>query len=117
MGVPLNAGDQVIGVMNISSFDPVVTYSDEQLKFFFAIADQAAAILDKARLYREMEEHAQQLAALNEVGSVITSTLDLPAVLNLIMDMAVELLQAEAGSTMSEASSPRLGKGSDSGLG
>jgi len=98
MGVPLNAGDQVIGVMNISSFDPAVTYSDEQLKFFFAIADQAAAILDKARLYREMEEQAQQLAALNEVGSVITSTLDLPAVLNLIMDMAVELLQAEAGS-------------------
>ncbi len=98
MGVPLSAGDQVIGVMNISSFDPVVTYSDEQLKFFSAIADQAAAILDKAHLYREMEERARQLAALNDVGSVITSTLDLRTVLNLIMDKAVELLEAEAGS-------------------
>jgi len=98
MGVPLNAGDQVIGVMNVSSFDAVVTYSDEQLQFFSAIADQAAAILDKARLYQEMEERARQLAALNEVGSVITSTLDLEAVLDLIMDMAVELLHAEAGS-------------------
>ncbi len=98
MGAPLNAGDQVIGVMNVSSFDPAVTYSDEQLQFFSAIADQAAAILDKARLYREMEERAQQLAALNEVGSVITSTLNLQTVLNLIMGKAVELLQAEAGS-------------------
>lgn len=98
MGVPLNAGDQVIGVMNISTFDPGVVYSDEQLKFFIAIADQAAAILDKARLYREMEERARQLAALHEVGSIITSTLDLEAVLDLIMEKAVELLDAEAGS-------------------
>ena len=98
MGVPLSAGDRVIGVMNVSSDDAAVTYSNEQLEIFSAIADQAAAILDKARLYREMEERARQLTALNEVGSVITSTLDLQAVLNLIMDKAVELLQAEAGS-------------------
>jgi len=98
MGAPLNAGDRVLGVMNISSFDPAVTYSDEQLRFFSTIADQAAAILDKARLYREMEERARQLAALNEVGSVITSSLDMRTVLNLIMDKAVELLDAEAGS-------------------
>lgn len=98
MGVPLHAGEQVIGVMNISSFDPGVSYSDDQLRTFSAIADQAAAILDKARLYREMEERARQLAVLNEVGSVVTSTLDLDAVLNLIMDKAVGLLEAEAGS-------------------
>ena len=98
MGVPLSAGDQVIGVMNVSSFDPTVTYSDEQLNIFSAIADQAAAILDKSHLYQEMEEHTRRLTALNEVSSVITSTLDLAAVLNLIMDTAVELLKAEAGS-------------------
>jgi signal transduction histidine kinase len=98
MSVPLNAGNQVIGVMNVSSFDPSVVYTDEHLKIFSAIADQAAAILDKARLYREMEGRARQLAVLNEVGSVITSTLDLQTVLNLIMEKAVELLQVEAGS-------------------
>jgi signal transduction histidine kinase len=98
MGVPLNAGNRVIGVMNVSSVDPSVVYTDEHLKIFSAIADQAAAILDKARLYREMENRARQLAVLNEVGSVITSTLDLQAVLNLIMEKAVELLDVEAGS-------------------
>jgi signal transduction histidine kinase len=98
MGVPLNAGNQVIGVMNVSSFDSAVVYTAEHLKIFSAIADQAAAILDKARLYREMENRARQLAVLNEVGSVLTSTLDLPTVLNLIMEKAVELLDVEAGS-------------------
>lgn len=98
MGAPLNAGDQIIGVMNVSSFDPAVTYSEDQLQFFSTIADQAAAILDKARLYREMAERARQLEALNEVGGMITSTLDLPKVLRLIMDKAVDLLQAQAGS-------------------
>ncbi len=98
MGAPLNAGDRVIGVMNVSSFEPGVTYSGEQLQIFSAIADQAAAIIDKAHLYQAMEERAQQLTVLNEVGGVITSTLDLPAVLNLIMVKAVELLAAEAGS-------------------
>ena len=98
MGVPLSAGDQTIGVMNVSSFDPSMRYSDEQLQIFSAIADQVAAILDRAHLYQEMEKRARQLAALNEVGSVITSTLDMGTVLHLIMDKAVELLQAEAGS-------------------
>lgn len=98
MGVPLSAGDEIIGVMNVSSPDPAVAYSNEQLTIFSAIADQAAAILDKARLYREMEERARELAVLNEVGSVITSSLDLDTVLNRIMDKAVDLLGAEAGS-------------------
>ncbi len=100
MGVPLSAGDRVIGVMNVSSLDPGVAYTEEQLNIFSAIADQAAAILDKARLYRAMEERTRQLTVLNEVGSVITSTLDLRLVLNLIMEKAVELLQVEAGSLL-----------------
>lgn len=98
MGVPLKTGDQTIGVMNVSSFDPAVVYTEEQLEVFSAIADQAAAILDKARLYGEMEERTQQLAAINEVSNIITSTLDLQTVLDLIMEKAVELIQAEAGS-------------------
>jgi signal transduction histidine kinase len=102
MGVPLNAGNQVIGVMNVSSSDPVVTYSEDQVTIFSAIADQTAAILDKARLYRAMQERARQLMVLNEVGSVITSTLDLRMVLNLIVDKAAELLQAQAGSLVLE---------------
>jgi signal transduction histidine kinase len=98
MGVPLNAGDHVIGVMNVSSSEPGVSYSPDQLSIFSAIADQAAAIIDKARLDAEMEERARQLSVLNEVGSAVNSSLDLPKVLRLITAKAAEILDAEAGS-------------------
>ena len=97
MGVPLNTGDQVIGVMNISSSDPGVSYSAHQLQLFSAIADQAAAIIVKARLDAEMEERARQLAILNEVGAVINSSLDFDTVLDIITQKAAEVLDAESG--------------------
>jgi len=100
MGIPLVARDRILGVINISSFDPDTVYTEEQVQVFKAIADQAAAILDKARLYQVMERRARQLEALNEVGSVITSTLELDVVLDLIMQKAIELLRAEAGSLL-----------------
>jgi signal transduction histidine kinase len=100
MGVPLVTGDRAIGVINVSSFDPDVRYTEEHLQIFRAIADQTANILEKNRLYHEMELRAQQLATLNEVGRTITSTLELRSALNLIMDKAIEILDAEAGSLL-----------------
>jgi signal transduction histidine kinase len=97
MGVPLNAGDRVIGVMNVSSSEPGVRYSPDQLSIFTAIAHQAAAIIDKSRLDKEMEERALQLSTLNEVASAINSTLDLDTVLKMITQKAVEILDAESG--------------------
>ncbi len=100
MGVPLNAGNVPMGIMVVSDFREEVAYSPEQLQIFAAIADQAASVLDKGRLYRETTERARQLAVLNEVGSSITSTLDLRTVLTSIMSKAMELLNAEAGSLL-----------------
>jgi signal transduction histidine kinase len=98
MAVPLSASERILGVMRVASTEPGVVYSREEQQVFLAIADLAAAILNKARLDREMEARARHLTALNEVGSVLTSTLNLRTVLHLIMDKAVELLAAEAGS-------------------
>jgi signal transduction histidine kinase len=97
MGVPLNAGERVIGVMNVSSSEPGVRYSPDQLSIFSAIAHQAAAIIDKTRLDKEMEERTLQLSTLNEVASAINSTLDLDTVLDMITQKAVEILDAESG--------------------
>ncbi len=100
MGVPLISQDRVLGVMNVSSFDPEVTYSAEEVQVFRIIADQAAGVLDKALLYRAMAERTRQLEALNEVGSATASTLELDVVLDIIIQKAMELIQAEAGSLL-----------------
>ena len=100
MGVPLNGGNLPMGMMAVSDFRPEITYTPEQLQIFAAIADQAASVLYKGRLYRETDERARQLAVLNEVGSSITCTLDLRTVLNTIVAKSIELLDAEAGSLL-----------------
>ena len=100
MGVPLNAGNVPMGIMAVSDYRDEVTYGPEQLQIFGAIADQAASVLDKGRLYRETAERARQLAALNEVGSSLVSTLDLRTVLTTIVAKAMELLNAESGSLL-----------------
>lgn len=97
MGVPLNAGVVTLGVMVVASYMQGVTFTDDQLKVFWAIADQAATALDKARLFRETESRARQLATLNEISKELSSTLDLQNLLGRIMRSAVEILNTEAG--------------------
>lgn len=98
MGMPLISRNRVLGVMNSSSFDPDVRYTSEQIRLFQVIADQVAAILDRAGLYQETEKWARRLEGLNEVGHLLASTLDLPMLLDMTIRKAVDLLEAEAGS-------------------
>ena len=95
--VPLNAGAKTIGAMSLGSRDPTVTYSDEQISLLQAIADQAAGAIVKARLLDDSERSARQLALLNEVGRNLTSLLDLPNLLDQILESAIEILNCEAG--------------------
>jgi GAF domain-containing protein/CheY-like chemotaxis protein len=56
-----------------------------------AIAGQIALVAENARLYGEAQARAGDLAVLHEVGTTLTSTLDLPTVLNAVVDAAVRL--------------------------
>ncbi len=98
LGVPLNASSQTLGVISVASTDPGRTFTEEQLKIFSAIADQAATAIDKARLYQQTEERARQLATLNQVAQTITSTLELEPLLERVLQSAVDILGCEAGS-------------------
>ncbi len=97
MGVPLNAGAETIGVIVVADTSTEVTYTEEQMAFLHAVADLAAGAIVKARLLEESRRRAAQLAALNQVARRLSSTLDLPELLEQILQNAVGLLKAEAG--------------------
>ncbi len=97
MGVPLNAGGDTIGVMVMAHTSTEVLYTNEQMRLLHAIADLAAGAIVKARLLEESRQRAAQLAALNQITRQLSSTLDLPALLEQILSSAVKLLSAEAG--------------------
>jgi HD-GYP domain-containing protein (c-di-GMP phosphodiesterase class II) len=55
MCAPLKIKDKVIGVINISSEEPV-RYTAEELKILSALAFQAAAAIENARLYDQLKD-------------------------------------------------------------
>ncbi|MFC1997374.1 GAF domain-containing protein, partial [Chloroflexota bacterium] len=97
LGVPLNAGAVTIGSISLASRDPSVVYTDQQISLLQAVADLAAGAIIKSRLLENTERNARQLSLLNEVGKNLTSMLDLPNLLNQILESAMEILNCEAG--------------------
>jgi len=98
MGVPLNAGSDTIGAFSIASRDPSVAYTETQMGLLQAIADQAAGAIVKSRLLQETERRAQQLASLNVITRQLTSTMEIESLSRNILESAVDILNAEAGS-------------------
>jgi len=102
MGVPLNAAARdALGVAMLATTDSAVSYSDDQMRIFWNIADLAAAALDKARLFRQTQERARQLSVLNDISTQLASEFEnVEALLEIITQRAIEILNAEAGSLL-----------------
>ena len=98
--VPLYGTNQLIGWITIGPKRSGQPYHDGDVIFLTTLASQTAIALENAQLLEATERRALQLATLNQVGRVINQTLDLKAVLQLIMEKSLELLGAEAGSLL-----------------
>ncbi len=118
LSVPLVMRDEVVGVMNVQTVEPR-DFSKGQIDFLQTIADQLGGIIDKARLQRESERKLREVSALFEVSNVLTSTLDLDEVLQLVVDRLVRvyagasgaiLLRDESGPASVRARNGELGK-------
>ncbi len=94
VGLPLRAGGQVVGVMNVA-FDGPHFFNKDELRALGLLAAQAASAIRNAKLYQETHRQARRLAALTEIGRDISATLDLPTVLARIATHARDLLEAD----------------------
>jgi K+-sensing histidine kinase KdpD len=99
LSVPLIVRDDVVGVMNVQSSEQR-DFSKEEIDFLQTIANQVAGIIDKARLQREAERKLHEVSALFEVSNVLTSTLDLDEVLQLIVDRLVRVYPGASGAIL-----------------
>lgn len=99
LSVPLVVRDDVVGVMNVQAVD-ARDFSKEEIDFLQTIASQVAGIIDKARLQREAERKLREVSALFEVSNVLTSTLDLDEVLQLVVDRLVRVYPGASGAIL-----------------
>jgi GAF domain-containing protein/CheY-like chemotaxis protein len=85
VGLPLKIGDRVQGVMNVAFGKPHAFHSHE-LRALELLAAQAAIAIENARLFKETQRHVEELTALHNIDTVITSTLSLDEVLQRVYE-------------------------------
>ncbi len=95
IAVPLILGDKVIGALATQSFQPQA-YTEADVETAERLAAQAATALQNARYLSLARDIAGQLAALNRVAQIVTSTLELERVMDLIYGEVSRVLFADS---------------------
>ncbi|MDO9302375.1 MAG: GAF domain-containing protein, partial [Anaerolineales bacterium] len=94
MSAPLILHGKPIGAINVWRLKSNGLFNSSELNFLVIIAHQASISIESMRLFEETTRHAQEAAAIAEVGRGISATLQLDNVLESIARYAKDLLKA-----------------------
>ena len=92
---PLILRGKAIGAINAWRLRSNGLFNESELNFLVSIAHQASIAIESGRLFQETVRHAQETAAIAEVGRDISATLELNVLLERIASYAKNLLNAE----------------------
>jgi len=101
LSVPIVAPptDRVIGVINVQH-RKAHKHSDAETTLLSIIGHQVGGAIENARLYQETARRSQQISTLAQVGQIIASGTILDEMLQLIVRMIAEMMQAKVCSVM-----------------
>ena len=68
--IPLITGDECVGVLALQSFSPGV-FSQDDVRRLSIVANQAAAVIANARLYRQAQTRAAQLELVSRISQQV----------------------------------------------
>lgn len=98
--LPLKRADRVIGMLSVTFVKPH-RFSNIEIELLTAFADQAAIAIENARLYvqtdEELRRQEEALSGLRRVSREISTTLDLPPILYMVLKEAMRLGKATGG--------------------
>ncbi len=96
LSIPLRFNAEVIGVLRMYTAEPV-EYSEEDLKFVSAIAEQAAIAIMNARMFEKtLSREKEYLNVFQAVTRAVSSTLNVNEVLDLIVRKIPEVMNLKA---------------------
>ncbi len=81
LGVPMMAGDRVLGVMAVQSYATPYAYDEHDRDILTALANQAAIALQNALLFEKTQRRAAQERLAAEVAARMRETLDMNSIL------------------------------------
>jgi two-component system NtrC family sensor kinase len=94
--LPLFSGGEVIGILFLNSKSPGA-YGESELTLLELIADFVAIAVKNAQLYEESVRRAAELTALHETALDVVTRLDLPTMLQAVVERAARLLHVPRG--------------------
>ncbi|MCX7698714.1 MAG: GAF domain-containing protein [Candidatus Goldbacteria bacterium] len=98
--VPIKFEDEVIGVFEFLNKKSEEPFNDEDLKIINLFTPYIAAIIKNAQLLLENNQKIKRLEHLTELTKHINSTLELNKLLDNMLQISTDMLQAEAGSIL-----------------
>ncbi len=97
LGVPLNIGEKIVGVMVIQTYNDSVRLEQRDLDMMSFVSTQVAIAIERVRAEQATGQRTKELKALYDISLDIISTHDLPVLLETIVERAAKLLNASAG--------------------
>ncbi len=97
MGVPLLAGNRVIGVLDVQS-TRLNAFSESDERFLVTLAGQLSTVLENTRLFRESQQRVRELTALTQVSQALNKAADLSTILDIVLEESFALLDSEEAS-------------------
>ncbi|MCX7855032.1 MAG: GAF domain-containing protein, partial [Anaerolineae bacterium] len=95
LGIPLDSGGEFVGTLELASYRPAA-FSERDLALLQRIGQYAVTAIEHARLYEEARRRALELTTLSRVATALTSTLELPQVLQTIATSVLEVIGCDA---------------------
>ncbi len=90
--VPIMAGELGIGLLIMDNFNTISAFRPEDEELMVSLSQQVALSLQNVRLVHAMTERAGQLQALNDVGTVMTSSLRSDDLVAALLEQLVPVL-------------------------
>lgn len=95
MSVPLIFHDKVIGVITLYNKQDESSFTEDDLQFLTTVASSASVAVENAAVYKRMEDlasearaRAQELSILYDIGTAMSTTLNLDRLLRIILTAA-----------------------------
>ncbi len=83
--LPIIFQDSIIGILRLLTRDKRIFTSDE-ISFSMALAEQVGIAISNGRMFKEMENQVDFMKEVQEISSLVNSSLDLSAVLDIIVE-------------------------------
>ena len=93
---PLTIGKDWVGFL-AAYYPESVSFQKSEIQQLMSLIGQASIAIEKNRLFEEARRRAEELAALNEITTAASQTLELHSMLNLVLGKVLTALNFDAG--------------------